>query len=70
MDMKQEQNPQVVDRQARIAEIRCEIEAGTYETPARLEAAIDSFLFLESSPTRSARGKNLRAGASGVEFLE
>jgi len=66
--MNQEQNPQVVDRQARIAEIRCEIAAGTYETPARLEAAIDSFL--DSSFTRSARGKKSPAGASGVEFLE
>jgi anti-sigma-28 factor FlgM len=32
------------DREARLAEIRRQIAAGTYETPARLEAAIDAFL--------------------------
>jgi anti-sigma28 factor (negative regulator of flagellin synthesis) len=31
-------------RAARIARIRREIQAGTYETPARLEAAVDAFL--------------------------
>jgi hypothetical protein len=32
------------DRQARLAEIRRQIEAGTYETPERLSAAIDALL--------------------------
>jgi hypothetical protein len=32
------------DRQARIAEIRRQIAAGVYETPDKLEQAIDAFL--------------------------
>ena len=31
-------------RAARLAEIRRRIEAGTYETPTRIEAALDKFL--------------------------
>jgi hypothetical protein len=31
-------------RAARLAEIRRRIEAGTYDTPTRLEAALDKFL--------------------------
>lgn len=32
------------ERQARLAEIRLQIRAGTYETPERLSAAIDALL--------------------------
>ena len=32
------------DRQARIAEIRRQIAAGVYETPDKLEQAVDAFL--------------------------
>ena len=32
------------NRQARLAEIRREIEAGTYETPEKLEAAVEKLL--------------------------
>lgn len=32
------------DREARLAEIRRQIAAGTYETPDKLEQAIDAFL--------------------------
>lgn len=31
-------------RQQRLAEIRRQIEAGTYETPEKLEAAVDAML--------------------------
>lgn len=32
------------DRQARIAEIRRQIAAGTYETPAKLDRAVEALL--------------------------
>jgi hypothetical protein len=32
------------DRQARIAEIRRQIAEGTYETPAKIEAAVEKLL--------------------------
>jgi hypothetical protein len=34
----------VAERQARLAEIRRQIDAGTYETRERLSAAVDAFL--------------------------
>lgn len=37
------------DRQARIAEIRRQIAAGAYETPDKLEQAIDAFLDREAA---------------------
>jgi hypothetical protein len=70
MDMNERQKTQVVDRQARIAEIRREIAAGTYETPARLEAAVDLFLEASFAQSRRIRGAKSTADATGVEFLE
>ncbi len=70
MDMNEGQKTRVVDRQERIAEIRREIAAGTYETPARLEAAIDLFLEASLAPSRRIRGAKSSADAAGVEFLE
>jgi len=70
MDMNNRRKPLVADRQTRIAQIRSEIAAGTYETPARLEAAIDSFLETQFAQGRQVRGGKTSADGSKVEFLE
>jgi hypothetical protein len=69
MDINEGRGPQGVDRQSRIAEIRRQIAAGVYETPARIEAAIDSFL--DASVAASARQARKSSGdRSRLDFLE
>lgn len=41
-------NHQTAARAVRLAEIRLRIEAGTYETPDRLERAVETFLQRQS----------------------
>ena len=42
--MSETAEPKSEDRAARIAEIRRQIAAGTYDTPERMEAVLDAFL--------------------------
>jgi anti-sigma28 factor (negative regulator of flagellin synthesis) len=41
---KKSEDESIADRQARLAEVRRQIAAGTYETHERLEAAADALL--------------------------
>jgi len=53
------------DRAARLAEIRRQVAAGTYETPGKISAAVDEFLRLHHTGEGSAASDDLsRQGLS------